>query len=183
MQGEQTSSLSWRKSLVAETKTWSQGLREDFDHLEKRLFIVQSEESVVFVEETDLVSHLLSPLSSRPLTELLAQSAKSLCSGYCAVLSLPGEVYAWLGEGSTSIERESCCQFAESIAVSMEVSLSRSSLTDSILPCLQDGRSVNVLAEGEETQWFWHSLDDEDNVEYASANVSAHPPCSDYPIR
>ncbi|GAA5975305.1 hypothetical protein JCM5350_006422 [Sporobolomyces pararoseus] len=110
--------------------TICKGLREQFDHLEKRLFIVSSQEDVVFVEETDFES-------------------SSLCSGYSAVLSLPGEVYAWLGEGSISIEREACCQFAESMA---------------------DGRSLSVLAEGEETQWFWQSLDKEDNVEYSSAN-------------
>ncbi|GAA5966146.1 hypothetical protein JCM3765_005547 [Sporobolomyces pararoseus] len=110
--------------------TICRGLREQFDHLEKRLFTVSSQEQVVFVEETEF-------------------TARSLCSGYSAVLSLPGEVYAWLGEGSVSIEREACCQFAESIA---------------------DGRSLNVLAEGEETQWFWQSLDEEDNVEYSSAN-------------
>ncbi|GAA5906898.1 uncharacterized protein JCM6883_005722 [Sporobolomyces salmoneus] len=110
--------------------TVCKGLREEFDHLEKRLLVVSSSEEVVFVEETDF-------------------TAKSLCSGYSAVLSLPGEVYAWLGEGSNSIEREACCQFAESIA---------------------DGRSLSVLAEGEESQWFWHSLDEEDNIEYSSAN-------------
>ncbi|GAA6063718.1 hypothetical protein JCM10212_001829 [Sporobolomyces blumeae] len=110
--------------------TICRGPRDEFDHLATRLFIVQSHEQVVFVEETDL-------------------TAKSLCSGYCAVFSLPGEVYAWLGEGSTALERESCCQFAESIS---------------------DGRNVHVLAEGEETAWFWHSLDETEGVEYASAH-------------
>ncbi|GAA5941570.1 uncharacterized protein JCM15063_001624 [Sporobolomyces koalae] len=110
--------------------TICKGLREHFDHLAKRLFVVSSQAGAVFVEETNL-------------------TAKSLCSGYSAVLSLPGEVFAWLGQGSTLIEREACCQFAESIA---------------------DGRSLSVLAEGEETQWWWQSLDQQDNVEYSSAN-------------
>ncbi|GAA6006261.1 hypothetical protein JCM11491_002087 [Sporobolomyces phaffii] len=110
--------------------TICKGLRDQFDHLAERLFIVSSQEHVVFVEETEF-------------------TARSLCSGCSAVLSLAGEVYAWLGEGSSSQEREACCQFAESIA---------------------DGRSLHVLAEGEETQWFWTSLDDRDNVEYSAAN-------------
>ncbi|GAA5885653.1 hypothetical protein JCM16303_003099 [Sporobolomyces ruberrimus] len=134
--GEKVSEVKWReepRDLVEAFEgqlTVCKGLREHFDHLAKRLFVVSSRDEVVFVEETEF-------------------TARSLCSGYSAVLSLPGEVYAWLGEGSVSIEREACCQFAESIA---------------------DGRSVNVLAEGEETQWFWQSLDEEDNVEYPSAN-------------
>ncbi|GAA6012509.1 hypothetical protein JCM10207_009023 [Rhodosporidiobolus poonsookiae] len=104
------------------------GLRDEFDHLAKRLYTVRSYEGAVFVEEVDL-------------------AVRNLCSGYCAAFSSDaGEVFAWLGEGATDGERQACCEFAESIA---------------------DGRSVNVLAEGEETAWFWHSLDD--GLEYASA--------------
>ncbi|GAA5927424.1 hypothetical protein JCM1841_000468 [Sporobolomyces salmonicolor] len=113
--------------VFANQLTICRGRREDFNHLDKRLFSVQSHEDVVFVEEVDL-------------------SARNICSGYCSVFSLVGEVYAWLGEGSTPLEREACCDFAEAIA---------------------DGRSVTVLAEGEETALFWHSLD---GLEYASAH-------------
>ncbi|GAA5908163.1 hypothetical protein JCM5296_000523 [Sporobolomyces johnsonii] len=113
--------------VFANQLTICRGRREDFNHLDKRLFSVQSHEDVVFVEEVDL-------------------SARNICSGYCSVFSLVGEVYAWLGEGSTPSEREACCDFAEAIA---------------------DGRSVTVLAEGEETALFWHSLD---GLEYASAH-------------
>ncbi|GAA5867756.1 hypothetical protein JCM8547_005224 [Rhodosporidiobolus lusitaniae] len=77
--------------------------------------------------------------------EEVGLTANSICSGACATFSIAGEVFAWLGEGSNEAERSAACEFAESIA---------------------DGRTVTVLAEGEETAWFWHNLD---AMDYASA--------------
>ncbi|KAK4052397.1 hypothetical protein OIV83_002199 [Microbotryomycetes sp. JL201] len=102
------------------------GLRDDFDHLETKLYTVQARHGIVFVEERDL-------------------SSANLCSGFCAVLSIVGEVYAWRGAGSSSAERQAALEFAESIA---------------------DGRQVSELKEGSEIAYFWHGLD---GLEYASA--------------
>ena len=132
-----------------------QGTRDSFDHLAQHMFSVQSHDDAVFVEEADVVrrvfrSLLLSSSSprSRPL-RTRSQSIRTLCSGYATVFSSLGEVYAWLGEGSTDLERHAACEFAESLA---------------------DGRSVEVLAEGEETALFWHQLA-ADGAEYANAHV------------
>ncbi|BGP26466.1 hypothetical protein JCM10295v2_005419 [Rhodotorula toruloides] len=110
-----------------------QGARDAFDHLDKRLFSVRSEEGVVYVEETDL-------------------SARSICSGFCSTFSTLGEVFAWLGEGSNELERQACFDFAESIA---------------------DGRTVTILAEGEETALFWLEVG---GTEYASAQYWLYRP-------
>ncbi|GAA5825138.1 hypothetical protein JCM3770_000644 [Rhodotorula araucariae] len=109
--------------------TVCRGRRDEFDHLARKMFSVQSQDGAVFVEEADVSIH-------------------TLCSGYCTVFSSLGEVYAWLGEGSTDLERGAACEFAESLA---------------------DGRAVAVLAEGEETALFWHQLAADDE-EYASAH-------------
>lgn len=114
------------------------------------MFTVRESAGVVFVEEEDLVRFRL-PCSYRyHADEVFLQTVRSLCSGYCTTFSSLGEVYAWLGEGSTDLERQACCEFAEAIA---------------------DGRTVSVLAEGEETALFWHQMPD--GTEYASANVSS----------
>ncbi|BGP18604.1 hypothetical protein JCM10213v2_006670 [Rhodosporidiobolus nylandii] len=111
----------------------SQGDRRDFDHLSKRLYSVSSHDGVVFVDELDI-------------------AARSLCSGFCTTFSTVGEVFAWLGEGSTDAERQACCEWAEGLA---------------------DGRAVTVLEEGEETALFWHELD---GGEYAGAYYWRHRP-------
>ncbi|PRQ74277.1 hypothetical protein AAT19DRAFT_14630 [Rhodotorula toruloides] len=113
--------------------TICKGPRDAFDHLAKRLFSVRSEDGVVYVEETDL-------------------SARSICSGFCSTFSTLGEVFAWLGEGSNELERQACCEFAESIA---------------------DGRTVTILAEGEETALFWLEVG---GTEYASAQYWRYRP-------
>ncbi|BGP50427.1 hypothetical protein JCM10450v2_006346 [Rhodotorula kratochvilovae] len=115
--------------------TVCRGRRDEFDHLAKRMFSVQSHDGAVFVEEANV-------------------SIRTLCSGYCTVFSSLGEVYAWLGEGSTDLERNAACEFAESLA---------------------DGRAVAVLAEGEETALFWHQLA-ADGEEYASAHYWRYRP-------
>ncbi|TNY23317.1 hypothetical protein DMC30DRAFT_444549 [Rhodotorula diobovata] len=119
--------------------TVCRGRRDDFDHLAAHMFLVQSHDGAAFVEEADV-------------------SIRTLCSGYATVFSSLGEVYAWLGEGSTDLERHTACEFAESLA---------------------DGRSVAVLAEGEETALFWHQLAADAGAEYASAHYwryrSIHP--------
>ncbi|KAM0790677.1 hypothetical protein ACM66B_004536 [Microbotryomycetes sp. NB124-2] len=107
------------------------GLRDDFDHLETRLYTVQARQGVVFVEERDL-------------------SSRNLCSGFCAVFSIVGEVYAWYGAGSSDAERQAALEFAESIA---------------------DGRQVSELKEGSEVAYFWHGLD---GLEYANAPYWKH---------
>lgn len=90
----------------------------------------------------------LSPSSYSALAHALSlQSARSICSGFCSTFSTLGEVFAWLGEGSNELERQACCEFAESIA---------------------DGRTVTILAEGEETALFWLEVG---GTEYASAQV------------
>ncbi|BGP10107.1 hypothetical protein JCM10049v2_005990 [Rhodotorula toruloides] len=113
--------------------TICKGARDAFDHLAKRLFLVRSEDGVVYVEETDL-------------------SARSICSSFCSTFSTLGEVFAWLGEGSNELERQACCEFAESIA---------------------DGRTVTILAEGEETALFWLEVG---GTEYASAQYWRYRP-------
>ncbi|GJN92429.1 hypothetical protein Rhopal_005459-T1 [Rhodotorula paludigena] len=119
--------------------TICKGKRDEFDHLAPRMFTMRESDGVVFVDEEDL-------------------TVRSLCSGYCTTFSSLGEVYAWLGEGSTDLERQACCEFAEAIA---------------------DGRSVSVLAEGEETALFWHQMPD--GTEHASANYWRARP--HYPLR
>ncbi|BGP34095.1 hypothetical protein JCM10296v2_005910 [Rhodotorula toruloides] len=113
--------------------TICKGARDAFDHLAKRLFSVRSEDGVVYVEEAGL-------------------SARSICSGFCSTFSTLGEVFAWLGEGSNELERQACCDFAESIA---------------------DGRTVTVLAEGEETAMFWLEVG---GTKYASAQYWRYRP-------
>ncbi|GAA5891313.1 hypothetical protein JCM8208_002582 [Rhodotorula glutinis] len=115
--------------------TVCRGARDSFDHLAQRMFSVQSHDDAVFVEEADV-------------------SIRTLCSGYATVFSSLGEVYAWLGQGSTDLERHAACEFAESLA---------------------DGRSVEVLAEGEETALFWHQLA-ADGAEYANAHYWRYRP-------
>ncbi|GAA5922103.1 hypothetical protein JCM3775_003491 [Rhodotorula graminis] len=115
--------------------TVCRGARDAFDHLAQRMFSVQSHDDAVFVEEADV-------------------TIRTLCSGYATVFSSLGEVYAWLGEGSTDLERHAACEFAESLA---------------------DGRSVEVLAEGEETALFWHQLA-ADGAEYANAHYWRYRP-------
>lgn len=98
-------------------------------------------------------------------TSTPVQSIRTLCSGYATVFSSLGEVYAWLGEGSTDLERHTACEFAESLA---------------------DGRSVAVLAEGEETALFWHQLAADAGAEYASAHVrldTVSPSCDAFSAR
>lgn len=95
----------------------------------------------------------LSPIHSSALAYILSlQSARSICSSFCSTFSTLGEVFAWLGEGSNELERQACCEFAESIA---------------------DGRTVTILAEGEETALFWLEVG---GTEYASAQVCSFTP-------
>ncbi|KAK4057066.1 hypothetical protein OIO90_001966 [Microbotryomycetes sp. JL221] len=82
--------------------TIMRGLREEFDHLETRLYGIREQDDIVIVEERELTS-------------------SSLCSGFSVVFSIVGEVYAWYGNGSTRVERQAALEFAESIADGRQV--------------------------------------------------------------
>ncbi|GAA5974984.1 hypothetical protein JCM11641_006790 [Rhodosporidiobolus odoratus] len=77
--------------------TVCRGYREEFDHLEKRLYSVRDVEGIIFVEEVDLITDCLT-------------------SALAFVLSTPVEVFSWFGLGSLPSEQHSANQFAESIA-------------------------------------------------------------------
>lgn len=112
-------------------------------------------------------------------TSSIPQAAASISSGHCNAFSSAGEVFAFLGDGSTEAERHACCEFAESIAVRRPVLfLPLSSPTNKrrlmqLVLAVQDGRDVTVFAEEETSAYFWHLLDD--GLDYASAYVR-HPP-------
>jgi hypothetical protein len=65
----------------------------------------------------------LPPIHSCTEFAHVPQAAPSICSGYCSVLSLIGEVFVWLGKGSVAIERQAAVSFANVQAVSLMRSL------------------------------------------------------------